>query len=163
MQTLPKDVTIEMALNLSPPDLVSFCSASKTQNRVCNSDDFWRRKLQRDYPEKFLEGIKNPKEIYIKKFTYVSRRIEKLLIEVIRESFPENFYKFLTTEYKDELYTRLYKIYEMMKNEEIEGQEEYDEIIEQLQDYIPEDSLNGEDASTPFTVMNTLRSIIQKE
>ena len=57
MESLPKDVAIEMALNLSPVDLIRFCSASKAQNRICNSRDFWRRKLEKDYKKKLLQNL----------------------------------------------------------------------------------------------------------
>ena len=128
MESLPKDVVIEMALNLSPVDLIRFCSASKAQNRICNSNDFWRRKLDKDYPGDFAAGtiLTNPKELYIKRFTYVSRKIEEFMENIIKESFPENFSRFLNTEYRKELYLKLYKLYEMVKNEEYkdEGEEE---------------------------------------
>ena len=154
MESLPKDVAIEMALNLSPPDLINFCSASKAQNRICNSNDFWRRKLDKDYPGDFAPGtvLKNAKELYIKRFTYVSRRIEEFMENIIREAFPKNFSRFLNPEYKKELYLKLYKLYEMVKNEEYkedgESEEdrhmyESDNIDNELEDYIPTCSLNG--------------------
>ena len=112
MEKLPKDIAIEMALNLSPPDLINFCSASKTQNRVCNSDYFWRKKLEKDYPEELLEfyetgsPIANPRQVYINKFTFLSRQIEGFVEEFIEKMFNKNFSKFLTSEYKKELYSR---------------------------------------------------------
>ena len=102
-----------------------------------NSNDFWRRKFDRDYPGDFAPGtiLTNPKELYI-----------------IKEAFPENFSRFLNTEYRKELYLKLYKLYEMVKNEEYKdegeeeqyrGQYELDSIIEELGDYIPNNSLTG--------------------
>ena len=126
METLPKDVAIEMALNLSAPDFISFCSASKAQNRVCNSNDFWRRKLERDYPEELLESyqtgepIANPREVYINKFTFVSRKIENFVEEFIENLFGETLSKFLTKEYRKELYLRLYRMYETLKRDNID-------------------------------------------
>ena len=157
MESLPKDVAIEMALNLSPPDLINFCSASKAQNRICNSNDFWRRKLDKDYPGDFAPGtiLTNAKELYIKRFTYVSREIEEFIEKIVNTVFPENFSRFFNKDYKKELYLKLYKLYEMVKNEEYkeEGEDEedrsqyeYDRIQEELWDYIPHNSLIGYDS-----------------
>ena len=154
MESLPKDVAIEMALNLSPVDVIRFCSASKAQNRICNSNDFWRRKLDRDYPGDFLPGtiLTNAKELYIKRFTYISRRIEEFMENIIRDAFPENFSRFFNKDYKKELYLKLYKLYEMVKNEEYkedgESEEdrhiyESDNINDELTAYIPNSSLTG--------------------
>ena len=172
MENLPKDVAIEMALNLSPVDLISLCSSSKTQNRICNSNNFWRRKLDRDYPGDFASGtiLTNPKELYIKRFTYVSRKIEEFMENIIKEAFPENFSRFLNTEYRKELYLKLYKLYEMVKNEEYKdegeeeqyrGQYEHDRIIEELGDYIPNNSLTGYEISTRVHIF--LYEIITQE
>ena len=155
MESLPKDVAIEMALNLSPPDLVRLCSTSKSQNRICNLNDFWRRKLDKDYPGDFAPGtiLTNAKELYIKRFTYISRRIEELMENILRDAFPKNFSRFLNAEYKKELYLKLYKLYEMVKNDEYKevsedehdrGIYEHDRIIEELSEYIPNNSLTGQ-------------------
>ena len=109
MESLPKDVMAEMALNLSAPDLISLCSASKSQNRICNSNDFWRRKLEKDYPEELFEfyksgtPVENPKQVYINKFTFLSRKIEEFVEEFIEKIFQDNFSKFLSKEYKNRL------------------------------------------------------------
>ena len=139
METLPKDVAIEMALNLSPADLIRFCSASKAQNRICNSNDFWRRKLEKDYPEvlKSKDVIANPKELYIQKFTYVSGSLERLQEKIIAKSFPYKFSKYLTDEYQKDLYFSLYLIYEMVKKNKDEEDDEYTYVVEQLDDLIP--------------------------
>ena len=171
MESLPKDVAIEMALNLSPPDLINFCSASKAQNRICNSNDFWRRKLDKDYPGDFAPGtvLINAKELYIKRFTYVSREIEEFMENIIRDAFPKNFSRFFNKEYKKELYLKLYKLYEMVKNDEYKetegdeedrGQYEHDRIVEELSEYIPNSSLIGYD-SISFQVHQFLYEIIE--
>jgi hypothetical protein len=49
METLPKDVRIEIAMNLKPYELINFCVTEKKQSKeICESEFFWRRKLQRD-------------------------------------------------------------------------------------------------------------------
>ena len=147
MESLPKDVAIEMALNLSAPDLISLCSTSKTQNRICNSNDFWRRKLEKDYPEELLqfyqtgEPVDNPKQVYVNKFTFLSRKIEEFVEELIEKIFNKNFAKFLTGEYKKEIYSRLYKIYEDAKINKY-GNADIDEItLHYLEDHVPIGSL----------------------
>ena len=54
METLPKDVKRKLALNLSPPDLIRFCATSVDLHAdICKSDEFWRLKLEKDYPKMF--------------------------------------------------------------------------------------------------------------
>ena len=167
METLPKDVAIEMALNLSPADLIRFCSASKAQNRICNSRDFWRRKLKKDYPEVLkAEGeiIENPKEIYIQKFTYISRSLERLQEKIIAKSFPHKFSKYLTDEYRKDLYFSLYLIYEMIKNEDEEYEDdEYTYVVEQLDDLIPEQILRADYESLATKILRSMHKIVSNE
>ena len=78
MDYLPKDVTVEIALNLKPADLVKFCSVNrKTNSRICDSKDFWRRKLVKDYPEEMKEiedtVLDNPKKIHEKVSLYIGK------------------------------------------------------------------------------------------
>lgn len=86
MNDLPADVKRLMALKLSAPDLINFCLTDKNTNKsVCDSNDFWRQKLIMDYPHIFdyytrnKMVIKNPKNLYIRKFTEVYRMIEKFV------------------------------------------------------------------------------------
>ena len=164
METLPKDVAIEMALNLSPADVIRFCSASKAQNRICNSRDFWRRKLEKDYPEVLKsEDIENPKELYIQKFTYISRSLERLQEKIITRSFPYKFSKYLTDEYRKDLYFSLYLIYEMVKNNKDED-DEYSYVVEQLDDLIPLEILQSEeDESLVSQILRSIHKIVSNQ
>ena len=161
METLPKDVAIEMALNLSPPDLINFCAASKIQNRVCNSNDFWRRKIHKDYPETIGQVIENPKEFYIQKFTYVSRNLEKLQEMIIAKSFPFRFSKYLTNEYRKDMYFSLYLIYEMVKNKQKDKEGEYMYVVEQLDDLIPIETLMDYDLAAK--ILNSMHEIVSNQ
>ena len=82
MEGLPKDIVIKLALELSPPDLINFCLVDKKFN-ICDNKDFWRQKIQIDYPYVFEyysrqnRPLANPKNTYIRKFTEVFRAIEK--------------------------------------------------------------------------------------
>lgn len=86
MESLPKDVQRKIALDFSPPDLINFCLSNKDiYNNICNSKDFWRRKLAIDFPyivSYFVKNnliLANPKATYIKKFTEVSQKIENFI------------------------------------------------------------------------------------
>jgi len=57
-----KDVLIELALELDLPDLYNFCLASPKLAFVCNSKDFWRKKIWKDYQLRDIS--ENPKESY---------------------------------------------------------------------------------------------------
>ena len=88
METLSKDLKRELALKLSPPDLINFCLSNKGLNKeICDSKDFWRQKLIIDYPKVFNYYndnkliIINPKNLYIRKSTEVFRMIEKFVKE----------------------------------------------------------------------------------
>lgn len=60
METLPKDILIELALELPIKDLIALCQTSQKYNYICESNAFWRKKLLKDY--NIIEN--NPKQIY---------------------------------------------------------------------------------------------------
>jgi len=61
MDKLDKNLIIEIALNLSLSEIVKFCQTSKNIKKwVCDSRDFWNRKLYDDLGE----TSPNPKERY---------------------------------------------------------------------------------------------------
>lgn len=104
---MPKDLQRKVALELSPSDLINFCVTNKNVNvEICESKDFWRLKLEKDYPEVFnyfSKGkliLKNPKNTYIRRFTEVSREVE---IFVRQQVHPE---------YQPLIYDIIYKSYE---------------------------------------------------
>jgi hypothetical protein len=116
MDTLPNDIKRVVALELSPPDLIKFCLTNKnTNNAICKSNDFWRQKLMIDYPQVFdyyvrnKMIIKNPKNLYIRKFTEVYRMIENF----VDEEFV--FGKYLTD--KHEKLMEVYKQHPEMKDD----------------------------------------------
>lgn len=61
METLPKDILIELALYLPGQDLLSLCRSSKKYNYICESNTFWRKKLLTDYN---INENHSPKQIY---------------------------------------------------------------------------------------------------
>ena len=111
MENLPKDIRRKLALELKPHDLINFCLINKKTNAdVCDSDEFWRLKLSMDYPLVFNYYqrhnliLKNPKNTYIRKFTDISRELEKF----VDEYFPTD--KRLHIEELLDIY-ELYKIW----------------------------------------------------
>ena len=63
METLPKDILFEIALELSGKDLIQLCKTSKKYKYICDSNIFWRKKIYKDYN---LNVSNNPKYIYRK-------------------------------------------------------------------------------------------------
>lgn len=81
---LPFDIQRQIALELEPYDLIIFCRSNKNINReICNSNEFWRLKMEKDFPEVwsyFTNAgmiMKQPKNTYIRIFIAISKIIEK--------------------------------------------------------------------------------------
>ena len=85
MEGLSKDITREILLNLSPPDIINFCLTNKEKKTIiCDSNEFWFKKLEKDYPSELRDGtpVNDAKKRYINRFTYVSKNIENLVIKL---------------------------------------------------------------------------------
>lgn len=84
MESLPLDVRRKIALNLSPKELIELCLSSKEvfYKGICHDDEFWRLKVEHDYPEvmEYFNRnnliMKNPKNTYIRVFSKISKLIE---------------------------------------------------------------------------------------
>ena len=64
MNTLPKDVYVEILLKLPLGDVLNFCLTAKRYN-VMNNENFWRRKMGKDgYKDLFSKYIPSQKEKY---------------------------------------------------------------------------------------------------
>ena len=110
MEKLPKDLKRKLALELSPSDLITFCASNRELNRdICESKEFWRLKLDRDYPEvfpyfrKYGKVLVDPKRTYIKKFRELSQPIDEFV-----NRYPENW--------RRRLHNDIYDLYERNKN-----------------------------------------------
>ena len=110
MEKLPKDLKRKLALELSPVDLITFCASNRELNRdICESKEFWRLKLEVDYPEvipyfkKYGKPLIDPKKTYIRKFTEVSKLIDKFVAK-----YPENL--------RRRMYNDIYDLYEKNKH-----------------------------------------------
>lgn len=67
MNKLHKDELFSIALHLKLPELLKFCSTSKTiMNLICNKNDIWNMKLSKEFPNYNVKLRRNtPKETYI--------------------------------------------------------------------------------------------------
>lgn len=113
MENLPKDLRRKIALELSPSDLIRFCvSEKKMYEEICNSKEFWREKIARDFPEVFSYFqrhkmiLHNPKNTYIRKFTEIFKMIDEFV-----NQFPKNI--------QTQLYNDIYNLYEEKKDQRI--------------------------------------------
>jgi len=143
MERLPKDVTFKIALDLSPQDLINFCVTEKKKfKNICDSENFWRLKLEKDYPELYKripKPVKDPKRRYIKEFTFVSRNIEQTINGIITGFYLDVFYKNVVkyldlAKYQKDLYEIIYKVYKKLNiNQLINIKElDLDEIVGDL-------------------------------
>ena len=67
MNKLPKDVIVLLALDLTLPDIISLCQTKKRIDQIiCQNPNFWRQKIQRDFPGAKYDQGDNPKQIYFK-------------------------------------------------------------------------------------------------
>ena len=105
MNKVPKDVLIEIALDLSLPDLLSLCRSSST-SFICQSDVFWAKKLRKDYG---IVGVENPKLAYknIPIFKDHCKNLLKrkvvnsydIVLENIDKDYFSEFYDYLVFKY----------------------------------------------------------------
>jgi len=127
---LPGDIKRKIAIELSPPDLVSFCMTNKKYNAdVCNDQGFWRLKLQRDFPyRKYGLKFDDAKDTYMKEFLFIGKEIDTLLnrmkyelmIKAAQLKIPFELYRMMEFKkiYKfiDELDKMPYDTYEQIYN-----------------------------------------------
>ena len=99
MESLPTDVLIQMALEYDLYEILALCrTASRFNTKLCQNNDFWRRKMQRDYPEQFekirQKGINDRwRELYNLNFAFKNNKAnfiplgKKFVSETIREQY----------------------------------------------------------------------------
>jgi len=123
METLPKDILISIALNLDLPQIIQFCKTDKYHNNViCESRNFWNRKLLQDF------GIvsKTPKEEY--KTLFLDQNNEKLYDKFgITSDAPVKAYNIL-----QEKYDQAYTIFEEYALDKEEFEQELISLIEDM-------------------------------
>ena len=67
MDKFPKEMLIEIALELNMKNIIKFCRTNKKINSaVCENENFWRQKLLKDYPN--YSQLSSIQESYRKKY-----------------------------------------------------------------------------------------------
>lgn len=85
MDKFPKEILIEIALDLDMEHIIKFCKTNKRVNlAICENENFWRMKLIKDYPNH--DSLSQIKENYRNKY----RRINAFY-----QSIQETCQKFL--------------------------------------------------------------------
>ena len=113
METVPKDVVELMTNDLLPQELVNFCISNIHPNvkQLCNDNAFWVRRYNKDFRYfatiHFDDLNTNAKQRYLQLFTLVSREAE-FAAEYILNLYGD-IKKFLTKEYKDNLYNYFFR------------------------------------------------------
>lgn len=108
---LPKDVSEVTVNNLSPQELINLCASEARPDfkRMCDSNDFWVRRWEKDFPVLKDTPFYNKfeaKNKYLQLFSSISEGAEKM-VETILLIFGD-FRNFLTKEYKQILYKYFY-------------------------------------------------------
>jgi len=69
-----KDVDMQILENLDDASLLNFCSVNRYSSELCNNEDFWHRRLKKNYPD--IEKYKSPnrkwKNFYISYVYYLN-------------------------------------------------------------------------------------------
>ena len=123
----------------------------KANQEICESDIFWRRKLEKDYPQEMLEVRKKgievislPKNIYMRRFTSIAYKIEKFIEVFITSIFGKQYNNFLSKEYKEGLFNAIYRGYEYIKkydfskNANPEEEIKIDIMIDEIAEFYPD-------------------------
>jgi hypothetical protein len=111
MNTLPKDIYMEILLKLPLRDVLSLCLTGKRYN-VMNNENFWRRKMVKDgYKDLFAQYLPKYKDRY--KLAYEDHcLIEREISSYFTESLG-NFSKYINIEkYKKDFIEAVYKFRE---------------------------------------------------
>ena len=93
MNSLRKDELFRIAIELDLPDLLSLCAASKIINgKICERNDIWLYKINKEFPEYQLISQRSPKEQYENLYLF-NRPAEYIFDTGIFDTFTEDDYK----------------------------------------------------------------------
>jgi len=159
------DIQRKIALNLEPYDLISLCASQKSfYKNICDNQDFWRLKIERDFPEIFnyfqKTGLilRNPKNTYIRTFKSLSEILEKYS-RYISSGNKESFTPILDNE-NDVIENKIYKVlYSSYQDHRKYGNNEIGFISNILEKYMKKYNLTEVKFSVLFS---NLQSIIMQ-
>lgn len=113
LSNLPKDIIEKITNELSPSDLINFCS-SKIDGKVeamFNSNDFWLRRIKKDGFDKMLSNMRNMKENaekrYLDLLSKILERVEEITDNIM--NLYGDFKKFLIVNYRETIYKVCYE------------------------------------------------------
>ena len=114
MEKLPKDMINKLIDELSPQDFINFCASNTSNNiiRICNMNEIWLKRMQRDYP--FIVAkleknrLDNSKEIYLQIFSRIAKFAETFTELVLNEYGQVR--QFLSSAFKVLLNDHFYKL-----------------------------------------------------
>lgn len=161
------DVLRKIALELPPYDLISLCASKKSFYKdICKNNQFWRLKLEKDFPEVFNYilnlglSLKNPKSTYMRVFTQLSSLIEKYTTIYLNKKEEEidilRDVRINKDKVKDKIYKVLYSAYSDLRKLKIV--DSYEQVVTQkLNKYIKEYNLYEIESKI---LLNNLREIV---
>ena len=108
MDIYDKDIILSYVLDLDLKSIYQLCKSSKKfNNAICNSNIFWRKKLEKDYPNVNISNVSDVKNLY--KYLKVKAPIHEIHASDYIYEYDYESYDFI--EYIQE---------ELIKNEGVE-------------------------------------------
>ena len=156
MESVPKDVYVEILLKLPLGDVLNFCLTAKRYN-VMNNENFWRRKMVKDgYKDLFSKYIPSQKERY--KLDHSDRC---LIIREVNSYFTDslgNFSRYIDVEaYKKDFIKAVYDLREGIVKKRI-TRNEYGsyELPKTFYDFFPSCHWEGFDDFDQYFIFESL-------
>jgi hypothetical protein len=156
MNTLPKDIYMEILLKLPLRDVLSFCLTGKRYN-VMNNENFWRRKMAKDgYKDLFSQFLPTQKERY--KLAHTDNR---LILQEINSYFAEslgNFSQYINVEkYKKDFIAAVDEFREnILKKRVLRNENGYYEVPKIFYDMYPVCHFEGFDEFDDIYIIDSL-------
>ena len=122
MNTLPKDIIIELSLFLEPKDVLALSTTAKRYNLMDN-ENFWRRKMIADrYEDKFnLSTYKHKYQIAFDDYMLILFEFERYINEVLG-----NFAKYIDLEkYRNDYIKNMYNLRNKILSGEIKKEDDF--------------------------------------
>ena len=160
MNTLPKDVYVEILLKLPLGDVLNFCLTAKRYN-VMNNENFWRRKMVKD-------GYKDLFDLHTEKEKYkLAHADNRLILREIDSYFVDsvgNFSKYVDIQtYKKDFIREIYQFRENIVTKRILRNDCNDsyEVPKTFYDFFP--SSHYDDFDYHFIFDNIIYPLLHKE
>jgi hypothetical protein len=77
---IPIEVTQESALKLDYEDIINLCKTSTKYAKLCQNPYFWKRKIERDFPDETIPNLEGPQYRAFYENLLADEYLEKILI-----------------------------------------------------------------------------------